>query len=86
MTLAERIVIALLSNSERITTLESENAELHAKLANLGDLDKVVDLLPAEPVTEPEPEREVPQEKLPDWATQPDPALVPVQIDVPVSM
>lgn len=28
----------------------------------------------------------VAEEKLPDWATPPDPALVPVQIDVPVSM
>jgi hypothetical protein len=92
MTLAERIVNALLVNGERIARLEAENTQLQTKLANLGDLDKVANLLDPLPTVEPVSEEAiidiVPaiEEKLPGWATQPDPALALAQTDTPINL
>jgi restriction endonuclease S subunit len=82
MTLAEKIVAALIMKDETIATLE---AEIETLKAEAQELEKVRDYFDADVPASVEPVP-VAEEKLPDWATPPDPALVPVQIDVPVSM
>lgn len=89
MTLAEKIVAALIIKDETIATLE---AEIETLKSEAQELEKVRDYfdadVPASQLAEApislEPVATV--EKIPDWATPPDSALVPVQIDVPVSM
>ena len=79
MTLAEKIVAALIMKDETIATLE---AEIETLKAEAQELEKVRDYFDADVPASIEP-ASVAAEKLPDWATPPDPALVPVQIDVP---
>lgn len=92
MTLAEKIVSALIMKDETIATLEAEIETLKAEAQELEKVRDYFDTDVPASVTVISPVEEISEafpttpEKLPDWATPPDPALVPVQIDVPVGM